>query len=125
MRDIHQVTVITGKQEAASELLPRVHRVVSLLKRWLMGPTRAPVSRKHLGYYLDESTFRFNRRKFTSRGKLSFAWYKRRRPSAQCRPAKWFSRLSEPQNERLRLNPWKLACALMAARNNAIIRFLP
>ena len=49
-----------------------VHRIVSLLKRWLMGTHQGAVSHKHLGYYLDEYTFRFNRRKSKSRGKLFF-----------------------------------------------------
>ena len=69
---IHEVTVIKGKKEAASELLPRVHRIISLLKRWLMGTHQGAVSHKHLDYYLDEYTFRFNRRKSKSRGKLFF-----------------------------------------------------
>jgi transposase-like protein len=68
----HEVTVLKGKKESASELLPRVHRVVSLLKRWLMGTHQGAVSHKHLDYYLDEFTFRFNRRKSASRGKLFF-----------------------------------------------------
>ena len=33
----HRITVIRQRKEAASDLLPRVHRVASLLKRWLMG----------------------------------------------------------------------------------------
>lgn len=69
---IHEVTVLKGKKESASELLPRVHRVISLLKRWLMGTHQGAVSHKHLDYYLDEFTFRFNRRKSASRGKLFF-----------------------------------------------------
>jgi hypothetical protein len=51
-------------------LLPRVHLVASLLKRWLLGTHQGAVSREHLDYYLDEFTFRFNRRKSHSRGKL-------------------------------------------------------
>jgi hypothetical protein len=51
------------KPELASELLPLVHRVVSLLKRWLMNTHQGAVSHEHLDYYLDEFTFRFNRRK--------------------------------------------------------------
>ena len=69
---VHRVTVIRGSQSTASELMPRVHRVVSLLKRWLMGTHQGAVSHKHLDYYLDECTFRFNRRKSKSRGKLFF-----------------------------------------------------
>jgi len=53
-------------------LLPRVHRVASLLKRWLMGTHQGAVSHEHLDYYLDEYTFRFNRRKSTHRGKLFY-----------------------------------------------------
>jgi hypothetical protein len=52
--------------------LPRVHWVVSLLKRWLLGTHQGAVSIEHLDYYLDEFTFRFNRRKSRSRGKLFF-----------------------------------------------------
>jgi transposase-like protein len=53
-------------------LLPRVHRVASLLKRWLLGTHQGGVSPEHLDYYLDEFTFRFNRRNSASRGKLFF-----------------------------------------------------
>jgi hypothetical protein len=63
---------LKGKKEAASELLPRVHLVISLLKRWLIGTHQGAVSHKHLDYYLDEFTFRFNRRKSTNRGKLFY-----------------------------------------------------
>jgi ISXO2-like transposase domain len=69
---IHQITVLKGKKEPASDLLPRVHLVISLLKRWLMGTHQGAVSHKHLDYYLDEFTFRFNRRKSASRGKLFY-----------------------------------------------------
>jgi len=44
--------------------------VASLLKRWLLGTHQGAVSREHLDYYLDEFTFRFNRRNSSSRGKL-------------------------------------------------------
>jgi len=59
----HGVTFLKGKKKTPSELLPRVHRVISLLKRWLLGTHQGAVSRKHLDYYLDEFTFRFNRRR--------------------------------------------------------------
>ena len=68
----HKVTVLRNKQQLASELLPRVHRVVSLLKRWLMGTHQGAVSHEHLDYYLDEFTFRFNRRTSRHRGKLFY-----------------------------------------------------
>ena len=49
-----------------------MHLVVSLLKRWLEGTHQGAVSHEHLPYYRDEFTFRFNRRKSKSRGKLFF-----------------------------------------------------
>ena len=68
----HEVTVLGGKKDAASKLMPRVHLVASLLKRWLLGKHQGAVSADHLDYYLDEYTFRFNRRKSRSRGKLFY-----------------------------------------------------
>jgi transposase-like protein len=68
----HRVTYLRGDAELAMDQLPRVHRVVSLLKRWLLGTHQGAVSRRHLDYYLDEFTFRFNRRRSRHRGKLFF-----------------------------------------------------
>ena len=56
----------------AEHLLPRVHRVISLLKRWLLGTHQGAVAHEYLQDYLDEFTFRFNRRKSASRGKLFY-----------------------------------------------------
>ena len=67
-----QVTVVQRSKQSATELLPRVHLVASLLKRWLLGTHQGAVSSEHLAYYLDEFTFRFNRRKSRSRGKLFY-----------------------------------------------------
>jgi transposase-like protein len=66
----HRIIFLKGQKESASELLPRVHLVASLLKRWLLGTHQGAISREHLDYYLDEFTFRFNRRNSRSRGKL-------------------------------------------------------
>jgi transposase-like protein/ribosomal protein L37AE/L43A len=66
----HEITLLRGEHELASALLPRVDRVVSLLKRWLLGTHQGAVSAVHLDYYLDEFTFRFNRRASRHRGKL-------------------------------------------------------
>jgi transposase-like protein len=68
----HQITFLRRLEKSPFELLPRVHRVISLLKRWLLGTHQGAVSVEHLDYYLDEFTFRFNRRKSRSRGKLFF-----------------------------------------------------
>ena len=48
------------------------HLVASLLKRWLLGTYQGAVRPTHLSYYLDEFTFRFNRRTSASRGKLFY-----------------------------------------------------
>ncbi len=68
----HQPIVVKRQTATASQLLPRVHRVMSLLKRWLLGTHQGAVAISHLDYYLDEFTFRFNRRTSASRGKLFF-----------------------------------------------------
>jgi len=69
---VHQVTNISRSGYDAHELLPLVHRVIALLKRWLLGTHQGGVSAEHLDYYLDEFTFRFNRRRSRSRGKLFY-----------------------------------------------------
>ena len=67
-----EITKLRARRKEASQLMPRVHRVASLLKRWLLGTHQGAVAHQHLPYYLDEFTFRFNRRKSKSRGKLFF-----------------------------------------------------
>ena len=68
----HDRRVLLGRGESTEAVLPRVHRVASLLKRWLLGTHQGAVSREHLDYYLDEFTFRFNRRTSRHRGKLFY-----------------------------------------------------
>lgn len=68
----HRVTFLSDHPQPAHDLLPRVHLVVSLLKRWLLGTHQGAISPAHLDYYLDEFTFRFNRRRSRHRGKLFF-----------------------------------------------------
>ena len=68
----HEVSNIKRSGADAAALLPRVHRVISLLKRWLLGTHQGAPGLKHLDYYLDEFTFRFNRRHSKSRGKLFY-----------------------------------------------------
>lgn len=64
--------LVQRRQPPGEHLMPRVHRVVSLLKRWLLGTHQGAVGHDHLDYYLDEFTFRFNRRTSASRGKLFY-----------------------------------------------------
>jgi transposase-like protein len=68
----HHVKNISQSDKKASELLPHVHLVVALIKRWLMGTHQGAVSPAHLSYYLDEYAFRFNRRLSIHRGKLFY-----------------------------------------------------
>jgi transposase-like protein len=66
----HIAKIISGSGQQAHELLPHVHMVDSLLKRWINGTHQGNISPKHLEYYLDEFAFRFNRKLSTYRGKL-------------------------------------------------------
>lgn len=62
----------THAQSASGDATPLAHRVAALLKRWWLGTHQGAISPEHLSYYLDEFTFRFNRRTSRSRGKLFY-----------------------------------------------------
>ncbi|MCK4283799.1 MAG: IS1595 family transposase [Candidatus Brocadiae bacterium] len=64
--------VVRKSADVGENLLPLANRVASLLKRWLLGTHQGAVRASHLDYYLDEFTFRFNRRTSRSRGKLFY-----------------------------------------------------
>jgi transposase-like protein/predicted RNA-binding Zn-ribbon protein involved in translation (DUF1610 family) len=68
----HTILNTNGEVDADDNTLPHVHLVISLLKRWLLGTHQGKFSEKHLAYYLDEYTFRFNRRKAKQRGLLFY-----------------------------------------------------
>ena len=80
---VHAVIRETG--EVGENLLPLAHRAASLLKRWLLGTHQGAVRASHLDYYLDEFTFRFNRRTSGSRGKL---FYRLVQQAVQVQPVK-------------------------------------
>lgn len=67
----HERTVAVRAADP-SEVLPGVHMVASLLKRWLIGTLHYAISTDQMPYYLDEYTFRFNRRDSRSRGLLFY-----------------------------------------------------
>jgi transposase-like protein len=69
---VHDRQIAKHQPADAEHLLPRVHRVISLLKRWLLGTHQGAIAHEYLQDYLDEFTFRFNRRKSASRGKLFY-----------------------------------------------------
>lgn len=67
-RDVHVQKGETDEEK----LLPHVHTIISLLKRWLLGTHQGAVEPKHLQAYLDEYVFRFNRRNSAQRGLLFY-----------------------------------------------------
>jgi transposase-like protein len=64
---IKQKQVLASNNE---EMLPNVHRIAALLKRWLLGTHQNYTSQDRIQKYLDEFSFRYNRRKSNSRGLL-------------------------------------------------------
>jgi transposase-like protein len=68
----HEKVVLSDTGNPAHVSMPGVHRIASLLKRWLLSTHQGSVSGKHLDYYLDEYTFRFNRRSSRSWGLLFY-----------------------------------------------------
>lgn len=72
MKQGYKHRVVREEAAVGENLLPLVNRVASLLKRWLLGTHQGAVKPSHLDYYLDEFTFRFNRRTSRSRGMLFY-----------------------------------------------------
>jgi transposase-like protein len=68
----HDATAISKGNDPAHVVLPAVHRVASLLKRWLMGTHHGGWGAQHVEAYLDEFVFRFNRRQSNARGLLFY-----------------------------------------------------
>lgn len=66
----HRATSLSATGDPAHVSMPGVHRIASLLKRWLLGTHQGAVPPQHLDAYLDEYTFRFNRRTTRQRGLL-------------------------------------------------------
>lgn len=85
--------ILRPSLELGENLLPRCHRVASLLKRWLLGTHQGAVRPKQLDYYLDEFVFRFNRRNSRSRGKL---FYRLAQQAVQLAPSP-YARIVQPQ----------------------------
>lgn len=79
----HIVTNISDTGDPAHVAMPRVHRVASLLDRWWLGIHQGAIRPSHLDYYLDEFTFRFNRRTSKARGLL---FYRLMEQAIDCSP---------------------------------------
>jgi transposase-like protein len=70
---VHRATVLRGKDPAAIKVaLPRVHKVASLMKRWMLGMHQGRIDGDKIEPYLEEFAFRFNRRLSPSRGMLFY-----------------------------------------------------
>ncbi len=67
-RYAHERTVLSSSDDPAHVSMPGVHRVATLLKRWILGTHQGSLTPAHLQSYLEEYTFRFNRRSSDSRG---------------------------------------------------------
>ena len=114
----------SARGEDPGALLPGVHRIASLAKRWLLGTHQGAVDAAHLPSYLDEFVFRFNRRHSRSRGMLFYRVLelavahdpvryqdlaRRQSPKAK-RPKPPVKRGHPPSLERPRQNrPWRQA----------------
>jgi transposase-like protein len=68
----HDRLVMRRGKKPAHVAMPNVHLVASLLKRWLLGTHQGAVHATHLQAYLNEFTFRFNRRRSRARGLLFY-----------------------------------------------------
>ena len=62
----------SASADPAHVLMPGVHRIASLQQRWLLETQQGAITGRHLDFYLDEYTFRFNRRTSRSRGLLFY-----------------------------------------------------
>jgi len=68
----HEYTIGHSMTRPVANTTPGVHMIASLLRRWLTGTLHYAVTQQHLAYYLDEYTFRFNRRNAHHRGLLFY-----------------------------------------------------
>ena len=79
----HSVINISESGDPAHVVMPCVHRIASLLNRWWLGIHQGAIRPSHLDYYLDEFTFRFNRRTSKARGLL---FYRLIQQAVDCNP---------------------------------------
>jgi hypothetical protein len=68
----HSQRAARAREENPDDLVPGVHRVAALAKRWLLGTHQGSVDVAHLPNYMNEFVFRFNRRRSGSRGLLFY-----------------------------------------------------
>jgi transposase-like protein len=93
----HDRVVVRRGDDPAHVAMPNVHRVASLLKRWLLGTHQGAVQATHLQAYLNEFAFRFNRRRSRARGLL---FYRLLDQAAVAEPITYRQLLVEPGAKR-------------------------
>ncbi len=81
---VHEPHVAPGRK--ASEVLPAVHEVAGLVKKWLNSTHQGAIGDEHLHLYLNEYVFRFNRRRSGSRGLLFYRLFEL---AVAARPARY------------------------------------
>jgi transposase-like protein len=89
----HRPEPIGPSGQQAHELLPAVHGVASLVQRWLLGTHQGGVKPAHMQAYLDEFTFRFNRRRSRARGML---FYRLLKQAVEAEPRTYRSLVADP-----------------------------
>lgn len=95
---VHERLPIHNSGQQTHELLPAVHRVASQFKRWLLGTHQGSITPGHLPAYLDEFTFRFNRRRSRHRGML---FYRLLQASVAARPVTYKTLVMAPKPKRV------------------------
>ena len=66
------VIVKASKSEKEEDKLPHIHLAISLINRWILGTYQGGIEEFHLQTYLEEYTFRFNRKTSHNRGWLFY-----------------------------------------------------
>ena len=89
-----KATSIKGSGVDAHKVLPGVHRVTSLAKRWLLGTHQGSIDPTHVQAYLDEFTFRFSRRNSKARGML---FYRLLQQATDAAPVSYQALLAKPR----------------------------
>jgi transposase-like protein len=102
-RDLYVHEPLRGASRVdASKLLPGVHRVAALAKRWLLGTHQGSIDDAHLASYLNEFVFRFNRRRSRSRG---LVFYRVLELAAAHDPVRYRDLIANPRPDRARRVP--------------------
>lgn len=91
-----------ARGEDPGKLLPGVHRIAALVKRWLLGTHQSSVDPAHLQNYLNEFVFRFNRRRSRARGML---FYRVLQLAVTHAPVRYRDLVADPKPKRVTPRP--------------------